>query len=214
MPDQRSVPWPIVLTPMAWAVGGLVVGLVTKWADESGIDWLGDLGTGLGVWIVATVLIGRVARGWRSAAVAAVGFFAAMLIGYYAYTVVILGYPVDRPTVAGWLVLALLACPLLAAIVAWARQRPGIAAVVHGLAAAGVMSVGYFAIGWQEIVGGMEDIGADHRLDALLTTVMALAIVGLVGRFRWALVAAIVAAVTYLPIDLVLTEVMWRLPML
>ncbi|MGN6444544.1 hypothetical protein [Amnibacterium sp.] len=88
---------------------------------------------------VVLALLAMVRRSPLGAALDAVGFFAAFVAGYYAAVGLKLGgAAVNRHYAGIWLLIALVCCPLGAAAITWARQRPGVLrAVVFALPAAG-----------------------------------------------------------------------------
>jgi len=195
-----------------YLLAGVMTGLVAKWADGSGPSWLGDLGTGLGFWVFVTTGIGWLAASRSTAAAGAVAFFLGLNAGYYAYTIVVLSYPVDRATVLGWSVLAVTACPLLALIVRAGRDRPVPGAVVLGVVAA----TGYLTVLWDQVLQGTDGpYGmADRRISGAISLLMAGILVAAPRRPRLVLVAVAAAFVGYRPVSLLLDATFGRLPML
>jgi len=118
---------------------GVLAGIAAKLADESGIGWLGDLGTYPAVWVLALGLIARVAPSAGAAAVRAGVFFAAMVGGYYAWAVLALGFP-KGPELVAWLAVATLAVPLVGAAL-WRAMRSNRAGAGLALATTAALAV-------------------------------------------------------------------------
>lgn len=114
--------------------GGALSGVAAKISDESTITGLADVGTSPTVWVLALALIARFAPTRADAAIRAAAFFAAMCIGYYAWTFQVLGYPGSGPLLVGWLAIALSVVPVGAALIRWSCSRSGVraAAVLAG----------------------------------------------------------------------------------
>lgn len=118
--------------------GGLLAGFLAKWADESQIAWLADLGTFGALWLLIVVLIGWRTPNTTAAAVQGALFFLGLSLGYYAYSTFVLGFP-GGELVVRWAALSLTAVPAMAAAVWWATRHSGlipagILAVVGALA--------------------------------------------------------------------------------
>ena len=115
---RPGTPGPVVL--LAFLGGGAVIGVGAKLADGAA-TWAGDAATYLAVWVVAVALIGAFAPTPVQAALRSAVAFLGMCAGYYAWTGIVLGYPVGREAIV-WTALALSAVPLLAVCVQWARS--------------------------------------------------------------------------------------------
>jgi len=123
------------------ALLGVAAGAAAKWADESPVGWLGELGTYAGVWILALALVARLAPAPRAAAWRAAAFFAALAVAYYAWAEHVLGFAPGGRALALWLVVALTAAPGGAAALAWAFPRRGpVPAALVALAAGAVLA--------------------------------------------------------------------------
>lgn len=115
---------------------GVAAGVLAKVADESGVGWLSDLGTFFAFWVLVLILIAWRADSVPSAALRGVIFFVGLTVGYYAFSVLVLGFPGGQ-LARRWAALAFTAVPLLAAAVRWASRERGLlaAGVVAGVAA-------------------------------------------------------------------------------
>lgn len=113
---------------------GAASGVLAKVADESGVGWLSDLGSYPGAWILIVALFGfagptpGTAAGWSAL------FFVAMCLGYYAWSVLVLGFPLAAEIYL-WLAAAITVAPVTGAAAWWATRRRGAA---PGLAVAGI----------------------------------------------------------------------------
>jgi hypothetical protein len=107
-----------------FALLGVLAGIAAKAADESGIDWAGDLGTYPAAWVLAVALVGRFAPTLPSAAVRAAVFFAAMTVAYYAWAAAVLGFGWS-PQLVPWLVLSITAVAGAAVAAWWGTRRSG-----------------------------------------------------------------------------------------
>ncbi|MGO3885206.1 MAG: DUF6518 family protein [Mycetocola sp.] len=123
------------------AVGGGIAGVLAKFADGAG-TWAADLTSYLAIWVVAVALIGAYAPTATQAAVRSVAAAVTMCAGYYAITAFVLHYPVGREA-AVWLVLAVTAVPVCAALICRARSADRWwSAILIGLCAALCVSDG------------------------------------------------------------------------
>jgi len=104
---------------------GALLGYLAKFFD--GTPVVGQIGTNLGVWILIGTLLAALARSPRAAAVHVLLFFAAMLIVYYIYTLVLFGF-FPMYYFKGWGTIALIS-PLGAYLVWYARGEGWLAAL-------------------------------------------------------------------------------------
>ena len=142
VPGRRSIRAALAVI----TAGGALSGAVAKAADESAIAGLADLGTSPAVWVLALALVSRFTMTRTDAAIYAAIFFAAMCIGYYAWTAMVLGYPRSGPLFAGWVAIALTVVPVGAAIIHWSCERSGV------LPAAVLAGAGGIALGDQRVI--------------------------------------------------------------
>ncbi|TFV91639.1 hypothetical protein E4P40_05645 [Blastococcus sp. CT_GayMR20] len=124
-----------------FAAFGLLAGIAAKVGDESGWSWAGDLGSYPAAWVLAVALIGRAAPAWRTAAVRAAVFFAAMTVAYYAYAAWVLGFGWNR-LLPVWLLLSATAVACAAVAAWWGTRRPGPLPGALMAAAAGIVLAG------------------------------------------------------------------------
>ena len=150
------------LVAIFFTAGGILSGVAAKIADESSITGMADLGTSPTVWVLALALIARFAPTLVEAAIRAAAFFAAMCIGYYAWTALVLGYPGSDPLLVGWLAIALTIIPVGAALIRWACSRSGV------VAAAVLTATGGIALSDERVVqlwyASMGELPADFPL--------------------------------------------------
>lgn len=124
-----------VLGAASWAVGGLLFGVASKWSDLAGPAWLADSTSARAIWVAVVFGIGWWAPSRFAAGLHAAAFFAALVVGYSGFASAFLGYPLAMRDI-GWFLVALIACPLLAALVHLAAPRAVLGALVAGVAAA------------------------------------------------------------------------------
>ncbi|GAA2754248.1 DUF6518 family protein [Amnibacterium kyonggiense] len=112
---------------------------------------------------VVLAVLAMVRRSPAWAAADALGFFAAYVGGYYlAVAVHHGGAAVDRHYALVWLLVALVACPIGAAAITWARARPGVLrAVVFAVPASAALAEALTGRMW-----GMGDLLAPVVLTA------------------------------------------------
>jgi hypothetical protein len=84
---------------------GAFLGLLAKYSDGSNI---GLIGTGIGFWVLVTIIIAAWSRSPKTAALHSFVFLAAMLISYYVYSMAFFGF-FPRHYFIRWASLALLA---------------------------------------------------------------------------------------------------------
>ncbi|GAB7191668.1 hypothetical protein NUM3379_23760 [Kineococcus sp. NUM-3379] len=139
--------------PAALATGalGAVCGAVAKVGD--GVPWLGPVADGAAVWLLAVALLVRSAPGTAQAVVRPVVFCAAMVLGYYAWTAHVLGYPVGTYP-RRWLAVAFSAVPLAALVLRWTFTRRGVLpGLALALAAGWVLAGGHVRRLWLALDG-------------------------------------------------------------
>lgn len=177
----------------ALALAGAGAGLVAKWADAQGPSWLADLTTGRALWVAIAFAIGRTAASRSAALLGSPAFFSAMVASYYAYTRLVLGYPLGRTALA-WLLVALIACPVVALIVQATAGRQVAGAVTAGVMAAVVLSDGDVHRMLLHVTGEL-GAGPFHLGAGLLTVGLAVGIVATVREPRRILLAAVTALI-------------------
>ena len=144
--DIRPIPPRL---PGVWEAGrialvllaGLIAGVAAKASDS--VSFLGDLGTGMGVWVFTATLLAAYAHRPDGAALHVPVFFLGMLAGYYAYGQWVLGF-FPRAYALGWLLLAL-GTPLPAFALWFARGRGPVAAALTALPAGFLFAIGTHA---------------------------------------------------------------------
>lgn len=115
----RTVWVPLVTT----FVGGAALGLTAKFADESGIVGVGQIGSFLGVWVVVATLIAAWSHSRQIAALRVGVFMLAMVAAYYLATRWLFGvFPTSY--FIHWAAVALLLSPLFA-IIMWPSRQQG-----------------------------------------------------------------------------------------
>ncbi len=122
-------------------LAGLVAGVVAKASDS--VSFLGDLGTGMGVWVFTATLLAADAHRPDGAALHVPVFFLGMLAGYYAYGQWVLGF-FPQAYALGWLLLAL-GTPLPAFALWFARGRGPVAAALAALPTGLLFAIGAHA---------------------------------------------------------------------
>ncbi|WP_100501433.1 DUF6518 family protein [Geodermatophilus chilensis] len=177
-PTRDRVRAPVL--PVCAALG-LLAGVLTKAADESGLRWAADLGSYPAAWVLAVALLGRAAPTVRAAAIRSAVSFAAMSVAYHAWAALVLGFGRNRLLVA-WLLLSATVVPAVAAAVQWATRRPGPLPGALLAGAAGIVLAG----------GAVLADAAVHPVQAVADVVVAAVLVAVLpcaGRTRlWALV--------------------------
>jgi hypothetical protein len=196
------------------ALAGVAAGVAAKAADESTIHWASDLGTYPAVWILVIALIGRFAPTGGWAAARGVAFFVAMTLSYYAWSVFVLGFGIDR-WLSIWAVLAVTAVPLLAVAVWWASRETGIhrAAVMAGMAGIALADGTVHRL-WLMLLGDLPAGFPVRPFQALFNVLAALVIAGCLPVHRraraWALgLTPVMAILAGMVIDEVLGRVLF-----
>lgn len=182
---------------------GLVAGVLAKVADESGVGWLSDLGTFFAFWVLVLVLIAWRADSVLSAALRGVLFFLGLTVGYYAFSVLILGFPGGQ-LARRWATLAITAVPLLAAGVRWASRESGwVAAGVVAVVAALAMFDGHTVALMRDLTGSGMPPGMVRRpVQAFVevgTAVLAIALVARDWRTRALAITLLFPAIWVMP---------------
>lgn len=108
---------------------GAILGWSAKLYDSTPI--IGEIGTNLGVWITIATALAAWSRSPRAAAINVFTFFAAMLLAYYAYSLLFLGFFHKRVFMA-WGSMALLS-PICAWTVWYSRGTGWVAAFCAAL---------------------------------------------------------------------------------
>jgi hypothetical protein len=118
---------------------GALLGFLAKYFDN--VPYIGAIGTHLGVWILIATLLAAWSRSPKAAALHVFMFFTAMLIAYYAYSMVLFGF-FPRYYFLSWGGIALLS-PVGAYIVWYARGTGWMAALCAALPIALLLVEGY-----------------------------------------------------------------------
>ena len=158
---------------------GLLAGVLAKLGDQSTWRWATDLGTYPSAWIFAIVVIAVVASSALRAGILAGVFSVAAITSYYAWSAIVLGFPVGLFPLL-WMIVALVIAPPFAATVWLAGERDGTPSVV---AAAGVSSLmlsdGPIQQFWNELTIGLPDSFPFHPAQACFGVVFAVATIGM-----------------------------------
>ena len=101
-------------------LSGLILGMIAKLADESGIPGIGMIGSHFGFWIVCVTAIAIWSSAWWHAIAFATSFLLMMTVAYYATQMVLFGYFSPR-LFLGWAAIALVLTPPFAALTFHAR---------------------------------------------------------------------------------------------
>lgn len=130
---------------LAVILGGGLAGSAAKLADETA--WtndvgLNDLGTYLGLWVVLVTLVAVWSPTRRQGVLRVVLFLLAMVLAYYATSVLVFGFTSLRFLVA-WSAIAVTLAPVFAALVWPARQHGWHAAFAVALAAGLLLAEAY-----------------------------------------------------------------------
>ena len=170
---------------------GLMAGVLAKLGDQTTWRWATDLGTYPSAWIFAMVVIAVVAASTLRAGILGGVFSVAAITSYYAWSAIVLGFPVGLFPLL-WMSVAFVIAPAFAATVWLAGERGGTSSVV---AAAGVSSLmladGPLQQFWNELTIGLPDGFPFHPAQAAFGVVFAVASIGmLVDSSRGRLVAA------------------------
>ncbi|MCL1964801.1 MAG: DUF6518 family protein [Firmicutes bacterium] len=118
---------------------GLILGFIAKATDS--VSVMGEIGTYLGVWIFAATLIAAFSRSPLLSALHTLIFFLAMLISYYAYGSLALGF-FPRAYFLGWLIIALLS-PIGGFVVWFSRGKGRIAIICASIPIAMLIAEGH-----------------------------------------------------------------------
>ena len=181
------------LVGIAWVLAGAMAGVLAKLADELG-SWWADAATYPAVWVVPLALAVRTARGPGQAALHAAAFFIPMTLAYYAWAQFVLGFGYTRYA-AVWLVFSIVAVPLLAAGVRWARDGADLlAGVATSLLAALALAGGSVLRVWLWAQGSLPAESA-RPVQAVLDLAIAAAVAWWVPRTArargWAVIAVV-----------------------
>lgn len=115
------------------------MGILAKRAD--GIPVIGEIGTELGIWVLVATVLAVWSPSPKVAALRVFAFFAAMLVTYYTYSMVLFGFfPTYYFLMWGWV-----AClsPIAAYVVWHARGNGWVAALCASLPVAVLLAEGY-----------------------------------------------------------------------
>ena len=128
-----------ILFTLSVIILGLLFGYIAKAADS--ISIIGHIGTDLGVWIFTAALVAAFSRTPVSAVINTPVFFLSMLLSYYAYGQIVLGF-FNEAYFTGWLVVALLSPA--GGIVAWLSRGKGlISGICAAIPASVLLACGY-----------------------------------------------------------------------
>ena len=118
---------------------GAVLGFLAKYFDNTQI--VGEIGTYLGFWVLTAALLSAWSRSPRAAAVHVFVFFAAVLLIYYTYSMILFGF-FPRYYFLAWGGIALLS-PICGTIVWYARGSGWTAAFCASLPISLLLVEGY-----------------------------------------------------------------------
>ncbi|MCB6611121.1 hypothetical protein V3C10_18775 [[Clostridium] symbiosum] len=126
-------------------ISGIILGLAAKLVDVPEVTWklpvLDDIGGRFGIWIFAATLLAVRSDTPAYAAVRVFGFFASMLLTYYLYTVLFLGfYPKSQMILWGSISLI---SPFCAFIIWFSNERNRAAAILGALPIAVIFAEWY-----------------------------------------------------------------------
>ncbi|MBQ6065264.1 MAG: hypothetical protein IJK89_00450 [Clostridia bacterium] len=136
---------------------GAALGVFAKYLDELALDdriwWhlivekldLGNVFSGLPVWLVLTLTIAVFSRSPARAALNGFVFLLGMCLAYHAYTIVFAGFNPDRYMMIWYSLTA--ASPLLAVLCWYGRSAHNAAIVIDALIFA-VLTASCFSVGW------------------------------------------------------------------
>lgn len=114
---------------VAWVVAVMLLratlGLLAKFFDSTPV--VGLIGTYLGFWIFAATVIAAWSRSPVAAALHVFSFFVAMLVAYYAYSMILFG-TFNRYYFLAWVTASLISP--LCAVIAWYARGKGWAAAL------------------------------------------------------------------------------------
>jgi len=131
-----------LLFTLAAAAFGLLLGYIAKAADSVSI--IGDIGTELGVWVFIVTMIAAFSLRPLFAAINAPAFLLSMLLSYYLYGQLILGF-FPKAYFMGWLVIALIS-PIGGFVVWFSRGKGIIANICAALPVSVLLACGYPAV--------------------------------------------------------------------
>jgi hypothetical protein len=185
-----------------------VVGVLAKLGDLAG-SWWGDAGTYPAVWVIPIALLARTSRSPGQAAVRAAAFFVPMIVAYYAWAQLVLGFGYTPYTVV-WLVIAAAVVPLLTAVVRWGRDgSDALAAGAAAFLAALPFSGGALHRMWLATMGSVPSF-VTRPVQAALEVAVAIGVVLWLPRTRR---ARLWAALALVPVTWVALQAVVALPM-
>lgn len=174
---------------------GLGWGVLARVLTDSPAAAPHDLVVSAAVWIAGIATIGRTARSPQLAAWSGAAAYLAAVIGYYGWSILVLGRPADLPAL-GWAAVAVTVCPALAALTSWSLSARGVAGGIVLAVFAGAILVDGTA---QQLVlratGQLPVTFALHPVQAALDCVLVLITVLVLPRSGRTLFVAVVAAV-------------------
>ena len=158
---------------------GLLAGVLAKLGDQTTWRWATDLGTYPSAWIFALVAIAVVAASALRAGILGGTFSVAAIASYYAWSAIVLGFPVGLFPLL-WMSVALVMAPAFAAAIWLADERGGTPSVVAAAGVAGIMLAdGPIQQFWNELTIGLTDGFPFHPVQAALGLVFAVATIGM-----------------------------------
>ncbi len=128
-----------VMLSLFVVLSGLVLGLVAKATDS--VSVIGEIGTGLGIWVFIVTLIAAFSFTPITAMLNALLFFLSLLFSYYLYGKIVLGF-FPKAYFTGWLIVSLLS-PIGAFLVWLSRGKGRIAKICASLPVAVLFALGY-----------------------------------------------------------------------
>lgn len=117
---------------------GAIAGAIAKAGDQTTWRWATDLGTYPSAWIFAIVVMAALASSAVRAGILGAGFSVAAITSYYAWSAIVLGFPVGRYPLL-WMGVALIIAPTLTAAIRLAQERGGMSSVIAAAGVAGLM---------------------------------------------------------------------------
>ena len=176
-----------ILTSFGVTLLSALMGYISKATDS--IFIIGDIYTGLGIWIFAASIIAAYSRYPLTAAINTLLFFLSMLASYYVYGAVVLGF-FPKAYFLGWLVIALLS-PIAGFIVWFSKGKTILGAIVTALPVSTLFASGYSAFYTHNVVSALSLVFAVALLMLLPRTLrqkaisfgVAIALAFIIDRF-------------------------------
>lgn len=181
---------------------GLGAGVLARVLTDSPVAALHDLVAYAAVWIAGIATIGRTARSAQLAAWSGAAVYFAAVIGYYGWSILVLGRPADLAAL-GWAAVAATVCPALAALTAWSLAARGVlGGVVLAVLAGAILVDGTAQQLLLRATGQLPATIPLHPVQAVLDCALVLITVLALprsGRTRFAAVVAAIPCIAFLP---------------